>query len=103
MNFYHVKGHKLLKIDDVRDLRALMKMTQAQFAEFYGVPKRTLERWEAGRSLPPAWVFRLMIEHAQFYQPSAFEGALLIGYDCVADSLFASIEGNRDSGGEARG
>lgn len=91
MKIYNAKGRTLLQIDDVSDLRKLMKMTQAQFAEFYGIPQRTLERWEAGRSYPPAWVLRLMIEHARFYKPSAFAGMLLIGLDSAADSLYNSI------------
>ena len=32
--------------DDLRRLRQLLGMTQKEFADFVGVSKRTVERWE---------------------------------------------------------
>jgi len=37
---------------DVRQLRALTKLTRARFAERYGLDSRTLEQWEQGRRKP---------------------------------------------------
>lgn len=37
---------------DVRQLRALTKLTRARFAERYGLDTRTLEQWEQGRRRP---------------------------------------------------
>jgi transcriptional regulator with XRE-family HTH domain len=38
---------------DVKELRESMKMTQKQFAEYCGVTERTVQKWEAGNTIPP--------------------------------------------------
>lgn len=30
----------------VKDLRSKYKMSQAEFAEYFGIPKRTIQNWE---------------------------------------------------------
>ena len=37
---------------DAREIRKSMKMTQKEFAHVLGVSTRTVESWEAGRSVP---------------------------------------------------
>lgn len=37
---------------DVRDVRESLGMSQAQFAEFLDISKRTLEKWEQGSRSP---------------------------------------------------
>ena len=32
----------------IKDLRKQSKMTQQQFADYFGIPKRTIEDWERG-------------------------------------------------------
>lgn len=39
--------------DDVTKLRKSMSMTQSEFADFCGVSLRTVQKWEAGSTLPP--------------------------------------------------
>ena len=35
-------------------------MTQKAFSEFFGIPVRTLQDWEAGVRTPPDYVVRLL-------------------------------------------
>ena len=35
-------------------------MSQGQFHTAYGVPRRTIQDWEAGRRIPPAYVVELL-------------------------------------------
>ena len=47
----------------VRDIRAITGLSQAAFAERYGIPRRTLENWEAkGKEMrkPPEYVVKLL-------------------------------------------
>ena len=44
----------------VKELRAATGMTQKEFAEYFGIPQRTIEDWEAGRRQPPAYVEKLI-------------------------------------------
>jgi putative transcriptional regulator len=45
-------------IDRVKALRG--DMTQQEFSKLYGVPVRTLQNWELGVSVPPAYVLDLL-------------------------------------------
>lgn len=50
----------------VKDLRLKYGMTQREFAEFFGMPKRTVENWEYGKSNCPPYLLDLMrykLEH----------------------------------------
>lgn len=33
----------------IKDLRTASGMTQKAFAEYFGIPKRTIENWEGGK------------------------------------------------------
>ena len=43
-----------------KELRTLSGMTQAKFAEYFGIPKRTVENWDAEIRTPPRYVTDLM-------------------------------------------
>lgn len=47
-------------METVRDLRAAAKMTQQSFADYFGIPKRTIEEWESGRRIIRPYVLALM-------------------------------------------
>ena len=38
----------------IKQMRKESGMTQAQFSEYFGIPKRTIEEWERGARKPPA-------------------------------------------------
>ena len=40
----------------MRDLRAASGMTQAEYAEAFCIPRRTVENWDADHSTPPDYV-----------------------------------------------
>lgn len=45
---------------DIKKLRARVGMSQRQFAEYFNIPKRTIENWEGGQRKPPAYVVELI-------------------------------------------
>ena len=60
---------------DVRAIREKIALSQAEFAQLFGLSKRTLEHWEHGRRVPsgPARAFLTVIAR----EPDAVRRALL--------------------------
>ncbi|MEM1062928.1 MAG: hypothetical protein AAF532_02885 [Planctomycetota bacterium] len=48
--------------DDVRDVRAVLDVSQAVFAEFLGVDVKTVQAWEQGINKPSKMAVRLLDE-----------------------------------------
>ena len=46
--------------NQIKVLRGHTGLSQAKFAEKYGIPKRTVENWEGGVNEPPTYVLRLL-------------------------------------------
>jgi DNA-binding transcriptional regulator YiaG len=44
----------------IKELREKYELTQAKLSELYGIPKRSIENWEAGVRKPPAYVETLL-------------------------------------------
>lgn len=44
----------------VRLIRKKTGLTQKAFGEKYNIPLRTIENWENGKSVPPAYVLQLL-------------------------------------------
>lgn len=44
----------------VKELREITGLTQAQFSEKYGIPKRSIENWEGGQRVPPPYIINLL-------------------------------------------
>lgn len=44
----------------IKSLRAASGMTQQAFADYFGVPKRTIENWEGGQRKCPTYLLELM-------------------------------------------
>lgn len=44
----------------VKEIRNKTGLSQKRFAEEYEIPKRTLESWESGERIPPAYVISLL-------------------------------------------
>ena len=42
------------------ELRKLSGMTQQAYADYFGIPKRTIENWDAEKNTPPQYVINLM-------------------------------------------
>lgn len=46
--------------EKIRIIREQTELNRKEFAEYFGIPLRTIEEWEAGRRTPPEYVPRLM-------------------------------------------
>lgn len=54
---------KLLKgglFMDIKELRVISGMTRLQFAEYFGIPYRTLQNWELGLRECPEYLLKLL-------------------------------------------
>jgi DNA-binding transcriptional regulator YiaG len=47
-------------INRIKKMRMDAGMTQKMFSDFFGIPVRTLQDWEAGVRTPPAYLVRLL-------------------------------------------
>lgn len=45
---------------DIKTLRTMAGMTQQAFADYFGIPKRSIENWEGGKRQCPEYLLRLM-------------------------------------------
>ena len=73
----------------IRDMRKEADMTQMQFSAYFGIPRRTLEDWEAGRRHAPDYLIRLLRYKLEI------EG-LVKGQERNGDSY----DGNKEEDGE---
>ena len=49
----------------IREIRTKSGLSQRKFAALFGIPRRTLEDWDAGKSAPPGYVRLLLIAASQ--------------------------------------
>lgn len=45
---------------NIKNMRTQTNMTQKEFGEYFNIPVRTLQDWEAGRRTPPVYVVELI-------------------------------------------
>lgn len=50
----------------VRELRENMGMNRVEFCEYFGIPYRTVQDWEAGKREMPEYILQLMVYKANF-------------------------------------
>lgn len=50
---------------EVKELREKMGMKRSEFCEYYGIPYRTVQDWEAEKRELPDYLLRLMIYKAE--------------------------------------
>ena len=46
--------------EKIKEIRNKTSLSQVKFSEKYGIPVRTLEDWERGKSTPPSYVLNLL-------------------------------------------
>lgn len=51
---------------ELKKLREDMGLNRKEFAEYYGIPLRTVEDWEAKKRKMPAYLLRLMLYKAGY-------------------------------------
>ncbi|MBQ8429144.1 MAG: helix-turn-helix domain-containing protein [Clostridia bacterium] len=47
-------------IMNIKELRQTAKMTQYEFANYFGIPFRTIQNWEGGQRTPPQYIVNLI-------------------------------------------
>ncbi len=57
---YAIEPIKKLNNEEIKAVRNRAGMTQAVFAKYMGVSKKTVEAWELGRTHPTAPAYRLL-------------------------------------------
>jgi len=55
-----MKKNEPVDSNPIRHIRASTGLSQAAFADKYGIPKRTVENWESGVNAPPQYVIDLL-------------------------------------------
>lgn len=45
---------------DIKEIRKKTGLSQANFAKFYNIPRRTVENWESGTNTPPDYLLALL-------------------------------------------
>lgn len=50
---------------EVRELRDRLGMNRREFSDYYGIPYRTVQDWEAEKRELPEYLLRLMIYKAE--------------------------------------
>lgn len=44
----------------IKELRTAAGMTQQAFSDYFGIPKRSVENWEYGKTEPPVYLIELI-------------------------------------------
>nr|DAV96168.1 MAG TPA: Helix-turn-helix XRE-family like protein [Caudoviricetes sp.] len=52
--------------DKIKELRKRLGFSQAKFAEKWGIPKRTIEDWEAGKREVKGYIVSMMYKIVEF-------------------------------------
>lgn len=51
----------------VKEARQSVGLTQQALSDWLGIPKRTIEDWDASKSKPKEWIEKLLIEKILTY------------------------------------
>ena len=70
MNYYlnnamRLKGDLMSRGKEVKELREKMGMNRREFSDYYGIPYRTVQDWEAEKRELPEYPLRLMKYRAE--------------------------------------
>lgn len=53
-----VRGYNFFM--DIKEIRMQTNMSQQKFADYFGIPKHSLQNWEYGVTKPPAYVINMI-------------------------------------------
>ena len=65
--------------NQIKELREKMGMNRREFCDYYGIPYRTVQDWEAGKRELPDYLLRLIIYRAEIEHAIKGESRLSIG------------------------
>ena len=69
----------------IKELREKMGMNRREFCDYYGIPYRTVQDWEAGKRELPDYLLRLIIYRAEIEH--AIKGESRLSIDDNTSSL----------------
>ena len=69
----------------IKELREKMGMNRREFCDYYGIPYRTVQDWEAAKRELPDYLLRLIIYRAEIEH--AIKGESRLSIDDNASSL----------------
>lgn len=64
-NAMRLKGDLMSRGKEVKELREKMGMNRREFSDYYGIPYRTVQDWEAEKRELPEYLLRLMKYRAE--------------------------------------
>lgn len=64
-NAMRLDGDIMSRGKEVKELREKMKMNRREFSDYYGIPYRTVQDWEAEKRELPEYLLRLMKYRAE--------------------------------------
>ena len=70
MNYYfntamRLEGDLMSRGKEVKELREIMGMNRREFSDYFGIPYRTVQDWEAEKRELPEYLLRLMKYRAE--------------------------------------
>lgn len=70
MNYYfnnamRLEGDLMSRGKEIKELREKMGMNRREFSDYYGIPYRTVQDWEAEKRELPEYLLRLMKYRAE--------------------------------------
>lgn len=71
--------------NQIKELREKMGMNRREFCDYYGIPYRTVQDWEAGKRELPDYLLRLIIYRAEI--ENAIKGESRLSIDDNTSSL----------------
>ncbi len=71
--------------NQIKELREKMGMNRREFCDYYGIPYRTVQDWEAGKRELPDYLLRLIIYRAEIEH--AIKGESRLSIDDNTSSL----------------
>lgn len=45
---------------NIKNIRTTTNMSQSEFAEYFGIPVRTIQKWERDGSVPPEYIPKMI-------------------------------------------
>ena len=60
-NLLDTDSGRILKMQTIKDIRHAYGFTQKSFADYFGIPKRTVENWEGGVNRCPEYLVNLIL------------------------------------------
>ena len=65
INALRLEGDLMSRGKEVKELREKMGMNRREFSDYYGIPYRTVQDWEAEKRELPEYLLRLMKYRAE--------------------------------------